>query len=267
MYIVCFYGKEMFLTQMNDETLRSQWQIIVCCDLHPLQFCLQSVRYEFLRLASNAGMFQESFWNQLPKSYFNHDDVTDTATKQSRTNPLDSFFPFDPCLLSNLHHHIMKHYRLWDDSIDIHGDEDEDDEETDENGSQDQASDDETSEMIHIASSMTSVASMTSGVMSVASTVGSMPGSLSEENLMKLASKIRPRSFSTSSHQSGVSVSSQSPFCSPNIKHEWTEEDYEELERSRGNVQTSPLQQIHQYDNVMPVRRARQNSIGSTGSW
>jgi hypothetical protein len=29
------------------------------------------------------------------------------------SNPLDSFFPFDPCLLIQLHHKIEDSYRLW----------------------------------------------------------------------------------------------------------------------------------------------------------
>lgn len=29
------------------------------------------------------------------------------------SNPLDSFFPFDPCLLIQLHHKIEDNYRLW----------------------------------------------------------------------------------------------------------------------------------------------------------
>lgn len=36
-----------------------------------------------------------------------------TSIVATKANPLDSYFPFDPCMLAKLHKHIDKHYRPW----------------------------------------------------------------------------------------------------------------------------------------------------------
>ena len=128
-YILCFYGTEFSMRQMP---LRYCWENSMTCSLLPLRFCLQSVKVEFLRLASHIALFREEIWGLFPQDILligkpndslpNGKSTIQQFSSLKRTtfrnmgsgiNPLDSFFPFDPCLLSRIHSYIESYYRSW----------------------------------------------------------------------------------------------------------------------------------------------------------
>ena len=118
-YIVCFYGVEVANIQRNVRTTQRKWQKVLTCTLQPLRFCLQSVRVEFLRLVQQVGMLEETAWLALP-SDVRQNVLSDPSRKNNGNvnmgagfNPLDSFFPYDPCLLRMLHQPIERYYRVW----------------------------------------------------------------------------------------------------------------------------------------------------------
>jgi RNA polymerase I specific transcription initiation factor RRN3 len=118
-YIVCFYGVEAANSQRNVRTTQKKWQKVLTCTLQPLRFCLQSVRVEFLRLAQQVGMLEESSWSALPSDVLQNVQSDPNRKNNGNVNmgagfnPLDSFFPYDPCLLRMLHQPIEKYYRVW----------------------------------------------------------------------------------------------------------------------------------------------------------
>ena len=119
-YIVCFYGVEIANAQRNVRTTQKRWQKVLTCTLQPLRFCLQSVRVEFLRLAVQTNMCDDSCWESLPPDVlpnFNQNTpkkkVPGNVNMGAGFNPLDSFFPYDPCLLRMLHQPVENYYRVW----------------------------------------------------------------------------------------------------------------------------------------------------------
>mmetsp|Transcript_2582 Transcript_2582/g.2687 ORF Transcript_2582/g.2687 Transcript_2582/m.2687 type:complete len:812 (+) Transcript_2582:179-2614(+) len=115
-YIVCFYGIEIAMLQKNI-IMQKKWSKIITCQLLPLNFCLQSVRLEFLRLAQYIDMFEKTIWDVLGVDGMDggHDDdhKKTNVSMGAGSNPLDSFFPYDPCLLRTLHQPIEVYYRSW----------------------------------------------------------------------------------------------------------------------------------------------------------
>lgn len=113
----------------------------------PLRFCLCSVRFEFLRLAKHTGLIRDDVWALIPfdvKNVNGRGEVIEMESKNDssitvatpikvpveipgqrskisamagkvlkgiRANPLDSFFPFDPCLLRMLYQSVEASYR------------------------------------------------------------------------------------------------------------------------------------------------------------
>ena len=116
-----------------------RWEKICGHKLQPLRFCLESVREEFI-------FFAESFTLLPPKLLKNLDldaqlqssrpkrrgtlintPVTSLAGRRQTggvgglgrgSNPLDSFFPFDPYLLKQSHIFVDSLYRNWEGRVD-----------------------------------------------------------------------------------------------------------------------------------------------------
>ena len=209
-YVLCFYGVEMATLQKNLATARRRWERVISCKLQPLRYCLQSVRVEFLRLAQHVGLLGPTAWacishdllppdlvpsptlisipgqsnskNQPPKRIQpSHHHRYQGIKMGAGYNPLDSFFPYDPCLLQLLHHHIESSYRAWkglpgvDDMDDgnnnlttlIHNPEDDDENDTsiDDKDNGGDGTDDEEAEMTQSLSSLLSSAMSTSASM------------------------------------------------------------------------------------------------------
>ena len=105
-YILCFHGVELAYQQLLSQHLHQDWEQIVASSLEPLKYCLHSIRIEFLKLALQVGILSENIWEKLSP------DIIERVSTFNG-NPLDSFFPFDPCLLVVLHNTINCNYRRW----------------------------------------------------------------------------------------------------------------------------------------------------------
>ena len=176
-YIMCFRGKECIayykkaveyhnnLDDSNDDSeillytdprlidiSSKRWTKIVSHHLHPLKYCLESVRGEFLLLSDRFDLIDEEVLRRLiiedrkmasgiqKMKAKKPSSIRTAATLEKRrtsggvgglgrgSNPLDSFFPFDPYLLRRSYTYIDPHYRHWDSVQDITREESEDEE-------------------------------------------------------------------------------------------------------------------------------------------
>jgi RNA polymerase I-specific transcription initiation factor RRN3 len=132
-----------------------RWRSICGHELQPLKYCLESVRVEFLHLAGELDLFADAsdsgddghsfvkdLWSSITsqsktptktkssKSSRRKSKIISTAATQEKkrldggvgglgkgSNPLDSFFPFDPYLLQSSYSHVHPYYRNWEDCI------------------------------------------------------------------------------------------------------------------------------------------------------
>lgn len=128
-YILCFHGTEMAATQRLTQSLKSDWERVLKSPLEPLKFSLHSVRFEFCKLAKHAGI-DTVVDSDSYRSHDSHRDTnehvgsSETSSRMnlySRSNPLDSFFPFDPCILRMLRQAVEPEYRYWTCALDAEG--------------------------------------------------------------------------------------------------------------------------------------------------
>ena len=134
MYIYCFHGTELASAHQRNNGYRLgrgsttllQLERCVSCSLDPLRFCLASVRLEFLRLSLHTGLLSPLCLGSIagdlvPGAVAAAEPIggapkpvpirmllggTRRAAPRSLAegpNPLDTFFPFDPCLLRFVH--------------------------------------------------------------------------------------------------------------------------------------------------------------------
>ena len=116
-----------------------RWTTICTNDLQPLRFCLESVRSEFLHVAHAFDLIEEQTLDRLvaeakrlstghvsKKSVSRISTVATLEKKRQAggvgglgrgSNPLNSFFPFDPFLLRRSHDFIEPFYNYWQGSI------------------------------------------------------------------------------------------------------------------------------------------------------
>ena len=133
-----------------------RWTKICGHELQPLRFCLESVRGEFLHVATVYRLLPPQLLDRL-----NADDsklathskarksaiITTAATLAKRrmkggvggigrgSNPLDSFFPYDPYLLCRSYRFVEPFYKNWEGSIEKDDDfSDDDDDDAEEQG-------------------------------------------------------------------------------------------------------------------------------------
>lgn len=131
----------------------SRWAQICGHALQPLKFCLETVRTEFLHVAEDFGILDAELTRRIsseqipqssgprrPRSSLIMTPATlEVARKKGGvgglgrgSNPLDSFFPFDPYLLRQSHGFVEQFYRHWgdsendDDSVDMNDDNEDD---------------------------------------------------------------------------------------------------------------------------------------------
>lgn len=144
-YVLCFRGEE--LGAMDDFGKQAAiWQRLLTCSLLPLRHCLDTVRREFARLCCSlmeeyldpdlldhlAGIAREapqmsqtitvgsSFACSTPRSATSSSSTSWTPSRVTKagglgrgSNPLDSFFPFDPYLLRRSHVYVDTIYNTW----------------------------------------------------------------------------------------------------------------------------------------------------------
>ena len=112
-----------------------RWVFLCSHALQPLRFCLESVRSEFLHVAHFYGLIDEVILNKLITDAKRLSTgkvnkkaaslISTAATLQRRrqtggvggmgrgSNPLKSFFPFDPLLLRQSHEFVEPFYKYW----------------------------------------------------------------------------------------------------------------------------------------------------------
>lgn len=163
-YIMCFRGKEcieyyeqavayyakldethedeqilLYTDPLLIEIGSKRWTRLVGHHLHPLKYCLESVRGEFLLLSDKYDLIDETVLNRLiiedrkmasgtkgvSSSVRKPVSIQTAATLEKRringgvgglgrgSNPLDSFFPFDPYLLRRSYTFVDPYYRHW----------------------------------------------------------------------------------------------------------------------------------------------------------
>lgn len=174
-----------------------RWQRLCSHPLQPLRYCLESVREEFLHMAGILKLLPPKLQHSL-ESASQHQSTSEespnktslaktrrprgslistpvTLEKRRRnggvggmgqgSNPLDSFFPFDPFLLRRSHRFIDNMYRNWEGNsvVDTVDDEETTDRNDDCDASESEADDDQD---MTVASSM---------AMSLASTAATSP--------------------------------------------------------------------------------------------
>ena len=150
-YIMCFRGAQAFKyyrtaflgepktgTSVGKEHLDispTNWEVVCCHPLQPLRYCLESVRGEFLQVARSLCLLTPDSLDRLSledqrmsttQSRKRPSRISTTATLEKErmrggvgglgggSNPLDSFFPFDPYLLSHSHEFVDQFYNHWD---------------------------------------------------------------------------------------------------------------------------------------------------------
>lgn len=137
-YIMCFHGAT--LTHHARDHARD-WERVLRSRLNPLRHSLETVRREFARLCCAVlfdGIFPADLLGMLHKVGYEEEaeapvetvtsivvgaSVGASAPTPSRStmagglgsgsNPLDSFFPFDPYLLRRSHAHVSSMYNYW----------------------------------------------------------------------------------------------------------------------------------------------------------
>ena len=131
-YIACFHGVYLLHEHMMNEGIRRLWECVLTSTLNPLKYCLHSVKSEFLRVSKAMDFLRPECWNLLDSMRKNISTTImpvngkssmymsgmegggSSNNLYSNPNPLDSFFPFDPCLLCKLNTcHIGHSYRSW----------------------------------------------------------------------------------------------------------------------------------------------------------
>lgn len=134
-YILCFHGVALASEHAEHAVYQSYWEGVIGCPFNPLNYCVQSVRVEFVRLATEVGLVssaallstgdknnaenekaspRRTISTPATRLISTQSPVAPRAAMGQGNNPLDSFFPFDPCLLLNLHNAVEDSYRVWD---------------------------------------------------------------------------------------------------------------------------------------------------------
>lgn len=273
-YIHCFYGRELtaYMQQESSVNYQDQWQIILTSELEPMKYCLHSVRYEFLKFARNSELINDNTLSKMSmsievlrnklKSIISEQqvDIHTTVAKdmQQYQNPLDSFFPFDPCLLMSLNQYVERFYRVWKGVPLLDLRDNADDEEYDTINTETE------SELDRYVSSSSVSNSYTA--MSMASTTASMSA------------------YSRSGHAASMTKSSSAtsvfmdPVCSP-IRNDLTSHSQPLMKHTTNSVDVNHSNQqeansseksddAHSSTDVFIIeRRQRFNSITSIGSW
>jgi RNA polymerase I-specific transcription initiation factor RRN3 len=145
-YIMCFRGTDVMdlyhsVTEMKQngienvpEHLRDlplqdidigpkRWENICGHPLQPLLYCLEAVRVEFLQFALTFGLLDAEMVARLSGEFpvavptasvsANGPEPGADSIAGNGSNPLKSFFPFDPYLLKNSFPFIQPYYRYW----------------------------------------------------------------------------------------------------------------------------------------------------------
>ena len=139
-YIMCYRGKHIIQNQWHDHTeddpfhiSAEKFQFLFSCPrLNPLHHCLSSVREEFIMLSKEFGLVPAdaliskevmkkkrltAIKISTPSSAGTKNQLGGIRSQVKVSNPLESFFPFDPYLLKKSSSYI-EGYLSWEDIFD-----------------------------------------------------------------------------------------------------------------------------------------------------
>lgn len=125
-YVLCFHGSALAQTH-RESASRLHWECILTCSLLPLRHCAPSIRTEVTRILRHDALLSPELWEHIPLENsarppsHNRQDLTafyrvgssGRGQGQGAYNLLESFFPFDPCLLAGMSQSVEAHYREW----------------------------------------------------------------------------------------------------------------------------------------------------------
>lgn len=133
--------REVELDQVDISAMR--WSRLCSHALQPLRYCLETVREEFLNIATNSNLLQSDLLRRLAAEHHLQTSgrrkkkatiIKTGATLQNArrdggvgglgrgSNPLDSFFPFDPYLLRRSYPFVDTFYANWGEGDEIDDD-------------------------------------------------------------------------------------------------------------------------------------------------
>jgi hypothetical protein len=264
-YAICFLGISMAQIMATSPEEKLHWEVVLNSEFHPLRYAIPTIRTEFLRIAVAGGLIATTTRGGGLAVATGGGANNFSSLSSSSHNPLDTFFPFDPCLLVQVHEQVRDSYRIWETETVLEsgvdrglGSDDEEDEEESESESEDQRESAEGGDemLSSVASSIASIAFGGDG-MNVSLSVGGV-GSPSSAYL---ASRPGPKRGDLRrdllAHQTPPSNSS-SPQRSVT--------SYDEIAALTGEAGCG-LSGEDAWLVMLRAKRARQSSVGSAGSW
>lgn len=249
-YAVCFLGISMAQIMSSDPAEKRHWDVVLNSEFHPLRYCIPTVRTEFLRIAAAGDLISSALGAGRGASNL-------SSSSSSSHNPLDTFFPFDPCLLLQVHEHIKEGYRIWESEAVLNGHA---------SGSDDEGSDGE--EDLHESVEDSEILS------SVASSIASMGFSYTEGMNISLSVGGLGRAMAKRTDLRREALVHQTPPSNPSSPYQ-SLTNYDDLPSDihalGGGVSGMAGAPAMGEDAWMAVmarsKRSRQYSVGSAGSW
>ncbi|KAL0710708.1 hypothetical protein Bca4012_017686 [Brassica carinata] len=174
MYVLCFRMRSILdVPRFRSELI--PLESILMHKLNPLMVCLPSVVAEFLKQAKAGGLFVVS-------DSFIFDDLLESELSRAfgGCERLDTFFPFDPCLLKSSNSFISQNFIYWPMVMNQGDDEDEDDAEIIVNGYEESDEEEEEGDLDYALNKMSITPKH------------SFKNTMERDRLMKMPSMIRP---------------------------------------------------------------------------
>ncbi|KAJ0262094.1 Uncharacterized protein HA466_0050850 [Hirschfeldia incana] len=173
MYVLCFRMRSILdVPRFRSELI--PLESILMHKLNPLMVCLPSVVAEFLKQAKAGGLFVVS-------DSFIFDDLLESELSRAfgGCERLDTFFPFDPCLLKSSNSLISQNFIYWS-TVMNQDDEGEDDAEIIVNGDEESDEEEEEGDLDYALNKMSITPKH------------SFKNNMERDRLMKMPSMIRP---------------------------------------------------------------------------
>ncbi|KAH9611145.1 hypothetical protein KSS87_004808 [Heliosperma pusillum] len=121
LYVLCFRMKSIMETpHLNSQLSRLPLRLILKSHLEPLKVCLPSIVEEFMHQAEAVNLLDESGTPIFSDMLESELSITFGGAER-----LDSFFPFDPCLLRKCDSYIRPNFVYWSMVRKTYEDEDE----------------------------------------------------------------------------------------------------------------------------------------------
>ena len=121
-YILCFLY-DVFVQQgihVHEYFISLNLDNILSCDLKPLNYCMRDIVDLFIEKSYSFGTI--SVKDYVLRNNNNSNSVKsplNNATNSNNENPLDTYFPFDPYLLTHSRKLVNPYYRYWEEDGDL----------------------------------------------------------------------------------------------------------------------------------------------------